>query len=108
VAPGVTGVGQRGRERHGELNGGEEATNPRAERGERRREGLVRAGVTLVRNPGCQRGQSTVIGLGLVPVEAREHQHPRPKLGHWTRSGWPDTVWAWRAGAAARRRGQIG
>jgi hypothetical protein len=32
----VTGVGQRGRGRHGELNGGEEATNPRAERGERR------------------------------------------------------------------------
>jgi hypothetical protein len=33
---GVAEVGQRGRGRHGELNGGEEATNPRAERGERR------------------------------------------------------------------------
>jgi hypothetical protein len=33
---GVTGVGQRGRGRHGELNGGEGAMNPRAEKGERR------------------------------------------------------------------------
>jgi hypothetical protein len=33
---GVAGVGQRGRGCHGELNGGEEATNSRAERGERR------------------------------------------------------------------------
>jgi hypothetical protein len=33
---GVAGVGQRGRGCHGELNGGEEATNPRVERGERR------------------------------------------------------------------------
>jgi hypothetical protein len=32
---GVAGVGQRGRGRHGELNGGEEAMNPRAERVER-------------------------------------------------------------------------
>jgi hypothetical protein len=31
---GVVGVGQRGRERHDELNGEEEAMNPRAERGE--------------------------------------------------------------------------
>jgi hypothetical protein len=49
---GVAGIGQRGRERHIELNGGEKATNPRAERGERRGEGLGRAGVTLVRNSG--------------------------------------------------------
>jgi hypothetical protein len=35
VAPGA-GDGQRGRGRHNELNGGEEAMNPRAERGERR------------------------------------------------------------------------
>jgi hypothetical protein len=33
---GVAGVGQRGRGCHGELDGGEEAMNPRAERGERR------------------------------------------------------------------------
>jgi hypothetical protein len=32
---GVTGVGQRGRGCHGELNGGERAMNPRAERVER-------------------------------------------------------------------------
>ena len=32
----ATGVEQRGRGHHGELNGGEEAMNPRAERGERR------------------------------------------------------------------------
>jgi hypothetical protein len=38
-----------------------------------------------VRNPGRQRGQSVVIGLGLVPVEVGEHLGP--KLGHWTRSG---------------------
>jgi hypothetical protein len=33
---GVARVGQRGRGCHDELNGGEEATNPRAERGEQR------------------------------------------------------------------------
>jgi hypothetical protein len=32
----VAGVGQRGRGCHDELNGGEEAMNPLAERGERR------------------------------------------------------------------------
>jgi hypothetical protein len=32
----VVGVGQRGRGRHGELDGGEEVMNPRAKRGERR------------------------------------------------------------------------
>jgi hypothetical protein len=32
----VTGVGQRGRGRHSELDGGERAMNPRAESGERR------------------------------------------------------------------------
>jgi hypothetical protein len=32
---GIAGVGQRGRGCHGELDGGEEAMNPRAERGER-------------------------------------------------------------------------
>ena len=47
---GVTGIGQRGREHHDELNGGEEAMNPRAERGERRREGLGQARVTPVRH----------------------------------------------------------
>jgi hypothetical protein len=31
----VAGVGQRGRGRHDELNGGEEAMNPRVERVER-------------------------------------------------------------------------
>jgi hypothetical protein len=45
---GVTGVRQRGRGRHDELNGGEEAMNPRAEKGERRWEGLGRARVTSV------------------------------------------------------------
>jgi hypothetical protein len=33
---GVAGDGQRGRGCHGEFNGGERATNPRAERGGRR------------------------------------------------------------------------
>jgi hypothetical protein len=103
---GVAGVGQRGRERHGELNGGEEATSLRAERGEQRGGGLRQAGVTPVRNPGYQRGQSAVIGLGLVPVEVGED--PGPKPGHWTRSGWPDTMRVRRAGAATCRRGQIG
>jgi hypothetical protein len=32
---GVAGVGQRGRGRHGELNGREGAMNPQVERGER-------------------------------------------------------------------------
>jgi hypothetical protein len=50
VAPGSPRVGQRGRERHDKLNGGEEAKNLRAERGERWGEGVGRAGVTLVRN----------------------------------------------------------
>jgi hypothetical protein len=59
-----------------------------------------------VRKSDRQRGQSGVIGLGLVLLEVGEH--PGPKPGHWTRSGWPDTVRARRAGAAARRRGQIG
>jgi hypothetical protein len=53
----VTGVGQRGRGRHDELNGGEEATNPRAERGERRWEGLRRVGETSVSDSG--RGEGT-------------------------------------------------
>jgi hypothetical protein len=47
-----------------------------------------------------------MIGLGLVPVEVEEHFGP--KSGHWMGSGWPDTVRARRASAAARRRGQIG
>jgi hypothetical protein len=53
---GVTGVGQRGRERHDELNGGEEATSSRAERGEQRRQGLGRAGEALVRHFGHGEG----------------------------------------------------
>jgi hypothetical protein len=31
-----------------------------------------------VRNLGRQRGQSVVIGLGLVPVEVGEHPGPKP------------------------------
>jgi hypothetical protein len=46
------------------------------------------------------------IGLGLVLVEVREHYGPLP--GHWTGSGWLDTVRARRASVAARQRGQIG
>jgi hypothetical protein len=46
--------GKRGH--HGELNGGEEATNPRAERGERRWEDLGRAGATLVSDSGHGEG----------------------------------------------------
>jgi hypothetical protein len=53
---GVTGIGQRGREHHDELNGGEKATNPRAERGERRGEGLGRTGGTPARHSGHGRG----------------------------------------------------
>jgi hypothetical protein len=53
---GVAGVGQRGRGRHGELNGGEEATNPRAERGERRWKDLRRAGATPVSDSGHREG----------------------------------------------------
>jgi hypothetical protein len=51
----------------------------------------LRAGqVTPVRNSGRQERQSVVIGLGLIPIEVGEHFGPKP--GHWTRSGWPDTV----------------
>jgi hypothetical protein len=82
------------------------ATRPRSERGERRRKSSRRVGVTPVRNSGRQERQSTVIGLGLVPVEVGKRFGPKP--GHRTGSGWPDTVWARRASAAARRRGQIG
>jgi hypothetical protein len=53
---GVAGIGHRGRERHSELNGGEKATNPRAERGERRGEGLGRTGGTPVRDSGDEEG----------------------------------------------------
>jgi hypothetical protein len=77
------------------------ATRPRLERGERQRKSFGRAEVTPVRNSDRQERQSVVIGLGLVPVEVGEHF--RPKLGHWTGSGWPDTVRARRARAAARR-----
>jgi hypothetical protein len=103
---GVVGVGQRGGRRLGKLDGGVVATRPRSERGNRRRKSSRRVRVTPVRNSGRQESQSTVIGLRLVPVEVGEHSGPTP--GHWTGSGWPDTVWAWRASAAARRRDQIG
>jgi hypothetical protein len=80
--------------------------NPRAERGEWGREGLGQARVTPVRNPGRQRGQSAVIGLGLVSVEVVEH--PVPKPGHWTWSRWPDTTRARRTIVAEHRRAKIG
>jgi hypothetical protein len=44
----VARVGQRGRGHYGELNSGEEAMDPYAEKGERRREGLGWARVTPV------------------------------------------------------------
>jgi hypothetical protein len=77
------------------------ATRPRSERGKRQRKISGRAGVTPVRNSGRQERQLAVIGLGLVPVEVGEKFGPKP--GHWTGSGWPDTVRARRASAAARR-----
>jgi hypothetical protein len=52
----VTGVGQRGRERHGELNGKEETMNPWAERGERRGEGLRRTGGAPARHSSDEEG----------------------------------------------------
>jgi hypothetical protein len=52
----VAGIGQRGRECHGELSGGEKATNPRAERGERQGEGLERARGTPVKDFGHGEG----------------------------------------------------
>jgi hypothetical protein len=39
---------------------------------------------------------------------SRGGEHFGPKPEHWTGSGWPDTVRARRASAAAHRRGQIG
>jgi hypothetical protein len=54
VAPGLGR--DRERERHGELNGGEEAMNPWAERGERRGEGLERTGGAPVRHSGHGEG----------------------------------------------------
>jgi hypothetical protein len=53
---GVAGVGQRGRGCHDELDGGEEAMNPRTERGERRCESLGRAAVTPVSDSGHEEG----------------------------------------------------
>jgi hypothetical protein len=57
--------------------------------------------VTPVRNFGRQKRQSAAIGLRVVPVEVGEHYGPIP--GHWTGSGWPNTVRACRASVAARR-----
>jgi hypothetical protein len=103
---GVAGVGQRGGRRLSELDGGVVATRPRSERGNRRRKSSGQAEVTPVRNSGRQERQSFVIALRIVPEEVGEHSRPKP--GHWTGSGWPDTVRARRVSAAARRRGQIG
>jgi hypothetical protein len=47
---GVTRIGQRGRGCYGELNGGEKATNPRAERGERWGQSLGRIEGALARH----------------------------------------------------------
>jgi hypothetical protein len=82
------------------------ATRPGSERGKRRGKSSGWAGVTPVRNFGCQKRQSTVIGLGLVPVEVWKHFGLIP--GHWTGSGWPDTVRARRASVIARQLGKIG
>jgi hypothetical protein len=76
----VAGVGQRGGSRLGKLDGGVVATRPRSRRGKRRRKSSGRAGVTPVRNSGRQETQSTVIGIGIVPVEVGEHSGPKP--GH--------------------------
>jgi hypothetical protein len=102
---GVARVGQRGGRRLGELDDGVVATRPRSERGERRRKSSGWAEVTPVRNSGRRERQSAVIGLGLVPVEVGELFGPKP--GHWTGSGWPNTVWARRASTATHRQGQI-
>jgi hypothetical protein len=53
---GVTGVGQRGRGCHSELDGGERAMNPWSERGERWWEGFGRAGATPVNHSGHGEG----------------------------------------------------
>jgi hypothetical protein len=53
---GVAGIGQRGRECHGELSDREKATNPRARRGEWRGEGLGLTGGTLMRDSGDGEG----------------------------------------------------
>jgi hypothetical protein len=103
---GVAGVGQRGGRRLGDLDGRVVSTRPRSERGEQWRKSSRRARVTPVRNSGRQERQSAMIGLGLVPVDVGEHSGPKP--GHWTGSGWPDTVRARRASAAARQQSQIG
>jgi hypothetical protein len=52
----VAKIGQRGRERHDELNGGEEVMNPWAERGERRGKGLGRTGGTSAKHFGHGEG----------------------------------------------------
>jgi hypothetical protein len=82
------------------------ATRPGSERGERWRKSSGRPRVTPVRNSGHLDRQSAVIGLGLVPVEVGEHFRPKP--GHWTGLGLPDTVQVRLASAAAGRRGQVG
>jgi hypothetical protein len=57
VAPGSPELDrERERERHDELNGGEEAMNPRAERGERQREDLGRTGGAPARHSGHGEG----------------------------------------------------
>jgi hypothetical protein len=65
-------------ERHVELNGGEEAMNPRAERGERRREGLKWAGVTPVRHSSHGEGAYGALKPWLTSVEAEVTQGPTP------------------------------
>jgi hypothetical protein len=82
------------------------ATRPGSERGKRRGKSSRRADVTPVRNSDRQERQSATIGLGLVPVVVGEYSRPKP--GHWTGSGWPDTVRARQASAVACLRGQIG
>jgi hypothetical protein len=52
----VTGAGQKRRGRHGELAGGVLTTRPRSERGERRRKGSGRVGVTPMRDSATGRG----------------------------------------------------
>ena len=59
-----------------------------------------------MRNSDRWERQSTEIGLGLVLVEVGERYGPTSR--HGTGLGWPDTVRARRANAAAHLRGQVG
>jgi hypothetical protein len=93
----VPGVGQDQQGEPHEHTGGFWPRN----RGQRWENGGGRApgglGVTLARNPGRRERQSSVIGLGLVPVGVGDCYGPTS--GHGAGLSWPDTT----RGAASRR-----